>query len=310
MNKGVGMNAIAVESGVILGFGGTNARFGASVEGDITGFRSIETPADPGEFFGWMARQALDAAENGNEWMVAGFPGPVSPDGRMVGPMPNIPGLAADRYDIKAALTKKDNAMHRLLEQGFRIVAVNDGELAAQAAADRIGQHKYNKTAALIIGSGVGAGIVNHDPSFVSVHRADRTSPAEIGHLPQGDDPTETPETAISGTAIEARFGDPREIPANHPIWAKVGGTAGRLATTLSLMHGAELVVVTGGVGGGASSKYGPHLERFMSAYREFGNGPQKLFAPEVVAVPEDDAQVFELYGGVGVMRDFQTRAA
>lgn len=294
-----------------MGFGGTNARIGVSAGGDITGFKSIETPSDPEAFYGWMARQVLDAADAGNEWMVAGFPGPVSPDGKKVGPMPNIPGLAEGEYDLEAELAAADPAAARLVEQGFRIVNVNDGELAAQAAADRVGRHGFDITAALILGTGIGAGIVKRDPAYSDVHRADRDNPAEIGHLMvgEGEDPTETYETTLSGPAIERRFGDARQIPADHPIWRKVGGATARLATTLSLMHGAQLVVPCGGVGGGASDKYGPHLDEIMETYGRFGNGPQRKFAPEIEPVPADEAQIFELYGGAGVMRDFETRA-
>lgn len=71
-----------------------------------------------------------------------------------------------------------------------------------------------------------------------------------------------------------------------------------------------ELVVPCGGVGAGASDKYGPHLRDMIDTYREYGNGAQKLFLPEIVLVPQEDAQIFEMFGGEGVMRDFTTRSA
>jgi len=47
-----------------------------------------------------------------------------------------------------------------------------------------------------------------------------------------------------------------------------------------------------------------------IDTYREYGNGAQKLFLPEIVLVPQEDAQIFEMFGGEGVMRDFTTRSA
>ncbi|HSD55810.1 MAG TPA: hypothetical protein VLA92_01515 [Candidatus Saccharimonadales bacterium] len=45
-----------------------------------------------------------------------------------------------------------------------------------------------------------------------------------------------------------------------------------------------------------------------LASYREFGNGPQQRFVPEVVPVPASDAQIFELFGAEGIMRDHLTR--
>jgi predicted NBD/HSP70 family sugar kinase len=304
------MNAVATETGVVLGFGGTNARVGVCHEGDVQGFTSIETPEHPREFFGWMARQVLGAADMGNNWLVAGFPGPVSPDGTMAGPMANVPGLAKEQYHLARELTAADPAVGRLLQEGFTLVAVNDGELAAQAAADRIGNYGFDRTAALILGTGVGAGIVDRDHAYENVSRADRSNPTEIGHILLSGDPVDTFENAVSGPALKRVYGkDARDLPASHPAWKKVGESAGRLSTILGVMNGVELVVPCGGIGAGASDKYGPHLRSMIDTYREHGNGPQKLFLPEIIPVPQADAQIFEMFGGEGVMRDFATRA-
>lgn len=305
------MADVTVESGVVLGFGGTNARFGVCSEGDIQGFSSVATPEKPREFFGWMARQVLSAAEKGESWLVAGFPGPVSPDGKLIGPMVNVPGLSKEQYNMVEELAAADPAVGRLLEDNFTLIAVNDGELAAQAAADRVGSFSFDRTAALIMGTGVGAGIVNRDPLYGNVFRADRSNPAEIGHIVLSADPFDTFENAISGPALTRLYGmDPREMPASHPAWIRVGEVAGRMATLLGIMNGVNLVVPCGGVGAGASDLYRPHLQSMIKAYNLYGNGAQKLFQPEIIPVPSKDAQVFEMYGGEGVMRDFSTRAA
>lgn len=305
------MGLITVESGVCLGFGGTNARVATCENGDVTNFTSVQTPDKPREFFGWMARQVLGAAHKGHRWVVAGFPGPVTPDGKLVGPLTNVNGMAEKQYDLVEELAAVDLAAGRLLrDEGFRLVNVNDGNLAAHAAASRVGNHKYNKTGALIIGTGLGAGVVEKDPKHDNVHHADEKNPYEIGHLILSSNPLDRFEDAYSGTGISARHGDPRKLPEDHPIWKDEGAVVGRLATTLGLMNGVELVVPTGGVGAGASAKYGPHLAAFLEAYKKFGNGPQKLFVPEVAFVDHREVQEFEMYGAEGVMRDVLTRAA
>jgi len=244
------MSYVSTESGVVLGFGGTNARVGICHEGDVEGFTSVATPERPREFFGWMARQILNAADMGNSWLVAGFPGPVSPDGRLAGPMANVPGLANEQYDLAEELDAADPAVGRLLQENFTLVAVNDGELAAQATADRIGKYGFGRTAALIFGTGVGAGIVDRDRSYDNVCRADRSNPTEIGHILRSGNPLDTFENAISGPALMRTYGkDARELPANHPAWKIVGESAGRLSTILGVMNGVELVVPCGGAG-------------------------------------------------------------
>lgn len=298
-----------LETGTCIAFGGTNARVGQYVEGDVINFHSTDTPPEPKDFFAWMTREVLEASGRGDSWVVAGFPGPVTSDGTMVGPMENVPGLRDKRYNIADEMIGADPAFKRLLDEEFTLIAVNDGELSAQAAALKIGEEAYDRVADIIFGTGVGAGIVHRDRKISAVYRADRSSPAEIGHLMLGADPQETFETTLSGPALEKRYGIPPEkMTAVHPAMEKVGKGAGQLAMILGLMHGAELVVISGGVGANASNKYGPYLEELIKNYSEKGNGAQKLYLPEIVPVPPQDAQIFELFGAEGVMRDFLTR--
>lgn len=301
--------AKAVDPGVCLGFGGTNARMAVCAEGDVIDFESIPTPTEPAPFFEWMARKVLDAADSGNSWVVAGFPGPVSPDGRLIGPFENVSGMAKEQYDLRAQLTTADSEVEKILEQGFILLPVNDGTLAAQAAASRIGEHKYEKTGALIFGTGVGAGVVVKDARYTNLHRADTTNPLEIGHLLLGAYPNDTFETRYSGPAMERLYGSkPEDLPTEHPAWIAEGIAVGRLVTTLGLMNRVELVVPTGGIGIGASDKHGPWLKKFLEDYARSGNGPQRAFTPKVVLVPPSDCDVFEMYGAEGVMRDHLTQ--
>lgn len=309
--------AVNVESGVCLAFGGTNARIGYCAKGDVVGFKSVPTPVTTDEFFTWMARACLEAAEGGARWMVAGFPGPVTPDGTMIGPMNNVSGLSSHRFMLLDELTKRDSAFDDLVDENFRLVPVNDGELAAQAAAHHIGEREYagefNRVAALILGTGVGAGIVTRDESRFDVFRTDRTNPAEIGHTLVGlsGDPNDTYENTVSGPAIARRYGaDPLDLLADHPAWEKVGRAIGVMATSLSLMFGTDLIVPTGGLGAGASDKYYPHLIKMLDGYALRGNTTQRVFRPAIKTIPSSEAQTFELFGAEGVMRDVLTRAS
>lgn len=302
---------INLEPGICIGFGGTQARMADCEAGDILRFNSIVTPTEPDALFSWMARNLLDASHDGKQWLVAGFPGPVSMDGQTVGPLTNVSGMREERYGLRGQLAAADPEVERVLDQGFTLLAVNDGTLAAHAAASRIGRHEYDKTGALIIGTGIGAGVVEKDPAHPDVHHVDTTNPFEIGHLLLSGDPFDRFEDKYSGPGMKKRYGmDPKEIPAGHPAWAEEGGAAGRLALVMGLMNGVELVVPTGGVGAGASRKLKPHIEAFVAGIRTYGNGPQKLFIPDIKLVSPKEADEFEMFGAEGVMRDFLTAPA
>jgi len=300
---------LVVGQGACFGFGGTNARYGRIFGNNLSGYESKKTPDTPDKFFGWTGRLLLEAADQGAEWVVAGFPGPVTPDGRIVGPMTNVSGLENKRYDLAAELTKTDPAIERLLSGNFLLIAVNDGELAAQAVAARMGQ-AHNNVAALIMGTGQGTGVVKRDSTMTEVFRADRVNPFETGHLIR--DPRnigDTFENRIAGPAIERRAKmSAKDIPVDHPIWREVGEEAGLIAHYLGLISGVELVVPTGGVGAGASDKFSRHMEQFLSNIRDNGNGPQSMFIPRVAYVDPKEANEFEMYGASGIMVDVRTR--
>ena len=291
--------SVKVEQGAAIAFGGSNARVADCFEGDISGFDSIRTPGSPNEFFSWTARHLLESAHKGNSWLVAGFPGPVSIDGRTIGPFANIKGLDEVEYDLLDRLNEADPEVGRTLEQGFTLLTVNDGPLAAQAVAARVGEHKYDKSAALIIGTGVGAGVAIRDKRYADVHRVD-TNPLEIGHL----------LIRYSGPALKRRAEgiDPKNLPADHPLWQEEGEAAFRMATFLGLMSGVELVVPTGGVGAGASDKFNNALINMSAQYALSGNNTQKKFTPDIKLIPPNQSQEFELYGAEGVMRDYLTK--
>lgn len=305
------MSELDLGPGTCLAFGGTNARVGLLADGDIVDYRCKDTPSDPYEFASWMARQTLEASGRGDEWVVAGFPGAVTPDGSLVGPMPSVGGMKDRQFDLGHEMTVADPAVGRLFEEGFTLINVNDGELAAQAAAVRVAEERHNKIGIIIIGTGNGAGIVQRDKLLPVVFRPDRSCPTEIGHNFTSDDPTETYENTIAGPALARAYGmDPRDMAPNHPAWRKVGVKTAQLVMMMGLMQGAELIVPTGGVGAGASDKYGPHMKHMLQQVHELGNAQQRKFMPEVVTIDPSEAQTFELHGAQGVMRDFMSRAA
>ena len=294
-----------IDPGTCIGFGGTNARVAACEDGDISGFTSVETPNRPEQFFRWMARNLLNSSHEGGSWLVAGFPGPVSIDGAKVGPLVNVTGMKEEEYDLAAQLTAADSEVGRVLEQGFTLLAVNDGTLAAQAVASRIGRHQYSKTGALIIGTGIGAGVVKKDSDYNDVHRV-VNDPLEIGHMLVSGESFESFEQRYSGPGLERRFGvPPTKISAGHPAWIEEGEAIGRLSLTLGILNGVDLVVPTGGIGIGASQMYGYHLRSFLDTYREKWNATQRKFMPEIVLVPSVEVDEFEMYGAEGVMRDY-----
>lgn len=255
-----------------------------------------------------MARQALDAGDKGYPWMVVGVPGLISADGTEIGQMPNVAGLQ-DTYKVRDRLEAADPAAGRLLDQGFHLVPVNDGTLGAHAAAARVGRNEYDRTAVIIVGTGIGAGVVTKDSRYTNVHRHDPSQPTEIGQIPVSANPRVSFEGMFSGPAIRNRYGSrPPDLGRDHPVWRELGTNIGRLAMTLGMMHGVTLVVPTGGVAAGASESYRPHLEWFMEEFAESGNSLQRRLTPEVAFMNPADCQTFEMYGAEGVMTDYLTQ--
>jgi predicted NBD/HSP70 family sugar kinase len=308
-------NAVSVPeigSGVVLGLGASNARYAPVVNGDVVRaeFSKDPTPQSPKAFFAWFAHKIMDAADEGHEWLVGGFPCPISPDGSVMGPLSNVKGMKRNTFNVFERLEAVDPEVARLREQGFLIVNVNDGSLAAQAVAHDMGEGKYQSAAALIIGTGVGAGVVRRDPKQREIYRVDRQS-FEIGHIIASRKPLRSIERTISGPALEESFGhDPRDLPIGHRAWTEVGNQAGQIAMTLALLNDVELVVPTGGVGAGASAKYKAHTKALLKAIRIEGNSLQRRKMPDVKFIKPELCDEFEMRGGVGVILDYLTREA
>lgn len=290
--------------GICVALGGTNARTATLRNGEIYRFSSDPTPDKPDELFRKMVRQLLLRADDGSEWAVVSVPGPVrEADGQYtIGPCVNIGGLD-EGYDLNTALGKADPAFNRLIEDGFRIVAVNDGDLAAHAVAERHSKPEERSVGALIVGTGVGFGAAERIAPHASVFRTIKL-PLEIGHTVLSPTGMVTLENTISGDAIERTYGiSTKDMEATHPVWREVGRYIGMAAFNLGALLGIELIVPTGGVGIGASDHLKPHLEEFMAEFAKQANSTQSLFIPRIAAAPPNEAQIFELYGAVSIAR-------
>lgn len=303
------MTEFAHGDGSCLGFGATNARVGHLVDGQLEFSGPAETPSNPAEFADWMARQVLQASHQGDNWVVAGFPGPVNADGTKVGPFANVHGMKDARYNLYADMVAAEPALGRLIEdENYPLIHVNDGELAAQAVAVRVAKPGQDKVAALIVGTGNGSGIVNRDKIFRNVFRPDRSCPIEIGHCILSSDPFDSYEHALAGPGLSRYYnGDTRQFDASHPAARKVGELIAQQSLLLGLMLGAELVVPTGGIGAGASDKYESHMRNVLSSIELHGNETQRLYLPEVALIDPAEAQSFELWGALGVVNDHFT---
>lgn len=298
--------AMANEQGYCFGIGGTNSRQAFIDNGEVMNFRLVPTPQGTTEFFTMVARGLLAAADAGAGWAVVGVPGPVeAADHDYAISCTNVPSLTTPRR-LKRELSRADPAAGRLLSEGFGVVAVNDGELAAQAAARCFAEGRYDRVAAVIIGTGVGGAVVVRDQRQLERFRP-LDLPFEIGHVAVGDNPLDDFESRIAGPAILRRTNrTSEELPAEHPLWGEVGRSIGRRATLLSLVSGAELVVPTGGVGVGGYDKYEADLQAFLDGSRYFGNDVQRRLTADIRRVPAKEAQVFELYGARGVILNHQ----
>jgi len=303
-----------------LALGATNAREARIVDRSVETFHIEPTPTKVTEFYGWLARRLLDAADDGVEHAVIGVPGPVvtTPAGIEMGPMTNIGGgnsrLAKNAYNVNRWLRRADPGIDALPEDYLHVV--NDGDLAGHAVGARFGTTdgstaKHRVLGALINGSGVGLGVVSWD-AHAGLYRRMHL-PLEIGKAPYDD--LSNYEQNISGTALSECWHDVlgesgvewvrgRDLPANHQVWADVGNGMGRLSMMAGTMLGAEVIVPTGGVGIGAREKYQKHLDGFVEGLRELGNDAEQRMVPEIRYVPAGEEQTFELLGASGIVRE------
>lgn len=306
-------------SGVAFAAGGTNLREAlCDPEGNFDNSRLLAVPKTQAGFFGHTARVLLEAGYNGATWGVLGVPGPVSvivsPEDEVTQNLrvTNIPALSAKKgVDPIAKMIKADPAIADLLESGFTFLTVNDGDLAVQAGAKLYGED-YDVVADAINGTGTGGAVARRDKRFPRA-RLYHPDPGlwETGHEPSSHGfPSHTLETTISGSALEKHLGRPLdELKGKHPIHNEVAHGLGMMVVRFGLYAGAELVVMSGGVGINAQDHYKDELNRVLDGFRESGN-PMADKVPDVTFPPHDMADTYELHGAHGAILSHLTRRA
>lgn len=320
------MNLPEVGEGIAFGIGKTNYRVGQSHEGgEIGEVTIVPTPRTPEEFFALTVRNLLVAAHNGAEWAVMGVPGPVktttNPNGQVHQNfrVTQIKALSGRRgLDPVAEMVKADSASEELFgSDSFNFLTVNDGDLAAQAAAHFYGpsnfdREHYDVIADLINGSGTGGAVVRRDTRFPDANLFHPDSGLwEVGHLPISlAFPSRTLERTISGPAVEAHLGKPtHHLEAKDEIFKEVAQGMGSGILNLAINAGAELVVISGGFAVNTQGDYKDELDRILTDFANSYN-PMSDKVPEIRFVEPKICDDYELHGARGAMQSFLTRRA
>ncbi len=260
------------------------------------------------EFFRLLANRTLRAATEDAQWVVAGWPGPVSADGSLVGPLVNMHGMTQHRsYDVERILAEHEPRLRPYFEEdnSFALVSVNDGELAAHAAASLVGKDEYARVAALIIDAGIGAGMVMRDPGYECVFRADKVNPLEMGHLPQFGNFFKTTETAISLTGQQHTYKGVALGDVPQALTQEVSSRIVDMTAILGFVLRAGLVVPYGR----GFDRYADQIMPLVEAQlKDVANPTQQGLVPDVMTVPEQYQDRFPLYGAVPLMRDVMSR--
>jgi predicted NBD/HSP70 family sugar kinase len=315
-----------VGEGLAFGVGASNYRTAVcDAEGNIENTFITPTPRTPEEFFAQTTRQTLNAAHDGARWAVLGVPGPVKvqshPDGLVYQNfrVTNIPALhRREGFDPTEEMVKADPAILELLhDQEFNFLTVNDGDLAAQAAAHLYGRPNfddeyYETIADLINGTGTGGALVRRDTRFPNDNLF-HPDPGlwEIGHSPISLlFPSRTYERTVSGPAVSNHLGIPaEELTADDPVFEEVAHGIGRLVLDFGIYGGADLVVVSGGFAIGTQEYYKENLKRLLDRFANSHN-PMADKVPDVKFVSPEMADTYELHGARGAILSHLTRRA
>jgi predicted NBD/HSP70 family sugar kinase len=215
-------------------------------------------------------------------------------------------------FDPIFEMTKAEPRFGRLIKDGaFTYLTINDGDLAAQAAARLYGTSetkRYSTIAALINGTGVGSAVVRRDRRLPDTNIFNPDPGLwEIGHTPHTITvPQDTHETSISGSALEAIKGQPTQnLEPSDPIWKKVAEAISTQIIHLGLYAGADLVVISGS--NGIHGYYESDMRRLLAAFAASQN-PMADKLPAVIIVPREPRNLtdaYELYGARGAIRSF-----
>lgn len=310
------MNLPEIGPGLVLAIGKTNYRVGmCDAEGNLEEAPIIPTPSTAEEFFRESVGYLLHSAHNqGAKWGLIGVPGPVweadDGDGRhdQRFRITNIPALSRkDGFDAVAEMAAIDPAVLDLADDpNYTLLDVNDGPLAAQAGARLFGaEHEYNIVGNVINGSGTGGAVVMRDQNFPGSGLFHSVPGRwEVGHSPYSlSFPTVTPEKLISGMGIAARCGgrSAEELAANDPIFLEVAHGMGKIIIDLGINAGAEMVVISGGIGIARQDDYEEGLLNVLDAFANSDN-PMSDTVPEVRFPSPKLVDTYEMHGAPGVI--------
>lgn len=176
-------------------------------------------------------------------------------------------------------------------------VIVDSDVNGALLAEMTMGAAQHMSSAAYVtIGTGIGAGI------FVNSDYAGRPTHPEFGHIPIARHPDDTAfngvcpfhsdclEGLASVTAMRARWGEPKDLPADHHGWTIIADYLAQACRVLTLTLRVERIVLGGGL------MLAPHLLAMVqTAYdRQMANylGAASLSGEHLIARPGlgDDA--------------------
>ena len=303
--------------GIAFEAGATNMRMTQfETGGEMYGHPMImPTPKTPQELFALTGRQALDAAYDGARWAVLGNPGPttleIDSNDNVTQRLraTNITALSDENgFDPIAEMIAADSAFEDLITSGeFTFLAANDGHLAAMAGARLFAGDQYNVVADIINGTGTGGFVVVRDLDYPGENLFHPLSGKwEMGHLIKSlDEPTITPESTISGTALDGHFEQKiRDMHPNHPVFKEIARGIANIAIVFGLTATPDLIVMSGGIAIEAQDKYRKKLEEALTSFAKSPNPMARLATQAMIAFPPVEmTDTYELYGAPGTMR-------
>lgn len=303
---------IRLDHCISIGIGGTHFRRAIYDRGELNGFLPRPTPTEPTAFFTEVGRELLKAADQGAAYGVVGVPGAVFEETdehgnrkQRLACMPNVAGLSKGAYYPLDEMSRIDPAVGRQIEDGFRVLFTNDGNLAVQAAIATLAKGDEEVVADIIVGTGMGGALARRDRRFP--RRIFHAIPGswELGHnIRRYHDPLDTEENDIAGPAIERRYGvKAEELPKGDPALHYIAGRLALISANLGMNADAELVVFSGGVAIGRQEELESPVRSLLDRYRSSDNPSAARIPQDILFVPQEMEKEFELYGAQGVMR-------
>lgn len=338
-------NAQLVEPGLGFGVALGKSTFRSCLLQDgniVDGTLEIEPlPPTPYELGHRLGKAVINAAEADATWIGFGFPCPVNRASGTVGSDSCVEPFGQERslkqwitaaaYLSSATHAKAVSKAARHITQCEPLIA-NDCDLLSHAAALPVKESastgppsKRSSIAAITIGTGLGAGLVERTTSD-PVYRLSGMFNEPGIYIPEVRESlglvqdiladqlagnSLTLEEIASGPGIKAATGAAAEdLDSDHPYWQKVAAAVGYTVVMLQAVYGGiDRIMISGGVGTNRANAYGPHLDTLLgqlkdSKIRTDLRVPPTLHVPAVVYAKPDDADRLELLGLIGLQAE------